>query len=303
METVKENKMGAAPVRRLLLTVAVPVILSTAAQSLYNIVGGIFVFRLGEDAMAAITFAGPCMSILMAVGSGIAVGMNTMLPAAWGNRILNPLLGVSWTHSVGSPKSLSVPDTTGISEPLRVFLLRGCTCSYSVLFLGRISKLLQKSGISERDNRAFNSASLLIGAVPFREPPSHLDMLKRFSNYLQALSKSLSAITSYCRDVTLFLKWCEETFSERPTQLYRANVLEYHQIAGYFITAILDDSRICIQDKFTLDKSSLIMARETEKAMNILIDAQRKCKELYISAEDPSLKRLFTEKKDPGKNS
>lgn len=37
----------------------------------------------------------------------------------------------------------------------------------------------------------------------------------------------------------------------------------------------------------------LIMARETEKAINILIDAQKRCEELYISAEDPKIERLF----------
>ena len=39
METTTENKMGTKPVWSLLLTMALPVILSTAAQSLYNIVG------------------------------------------------------------------------------------------------------------------------------------------------------------------------------------------------------------------------------------------------------------------------
>lgn len=86
METLRENKMGTAPVWRLLLTMAIPVILSTAAQSLYNIVDGIFVSRLGEEAMAAITFAGPCTSILIAVGTGIAVGMNTMLSHGLGEK-------------------------------------------------------------------------------------------------------------------------------------------------------------------------------------------------------------------------
>ncbi len=86
MEIKSENKMGTAPVWRLLLTMAIPVILSTAAQSLYNIVDGIFVSQLGEDAMAAITFAGPCTSILIAVGTGIAVGMNTMLSHGLGEK-------------------------------------------------------------------------------------------------------------------------------------------------------------------------------------------------------------------------
>ena len=86
METTTENKMGTKPVWSLLLTMALPVILSTAAQSLYNIVDGIFVSMLGEDAMAAITFAGPCTKVLIALGTGIAVGMNVMLSHGLGEK-------------------------------------------------------------------------------------------------------------------------------------------------------------------------------------------------------------------------
>lgn len=41
----------------------------------------------------------------------------------------------------------------------------------------------------------------------------------------------------------------------------------------------------------------LIMARETEKAINIFIDAQKSCEELYISTEEPRLERLFSMEK------
>jgi len=81
-----ENKMGTAPVPRLLLTMALPVMLSTAIQALYNVVDGIFVSRLGEDALAAITFCGPMNTVLAAVGSGIAVGMSTLLSHSLGEK-------------------------------------------------------------------------------------------------------------------------------------------------------------------------------------------------------------------------
>lgn len=48
----KENKMGVKPVWSLLLSMALPVVLSTAVQSLYNVVDGIFVSQISEDAMA-----------------------------------------------------------------------------------------------------------------------------------------------------------------------------------------------------------------------------------------------------------
>ena len=65
--TTEENKMGTKPVWSLLMTMALPVVLSTAVQSLYNVVDGIFVSQISEDAMAAITFANPLVTILIAV--------------------------------------------------------------------------------------------------------------------------------------------------------------------------------------------------------------------------------------------
>ncbi len=52
-------------------------------------------------------------------------------------------------------------------------------------------------------------------------------MLELFLNYLLTQGKSSRTVTAYCQDVALYFRWCEETFGECPTQLYRANVLEY----------------------------------------------------------------------------
>lgn len=85
-ETIIENKMGVAPVWSLLLTMSLPVILSTAVQALYNIVDGILVAMISENALSAITYAMPMYTILTAIGTGIAVGMNTMLSKALGEK-------------------------------------------------------------------------------------------------------------------------------------------------------------------------------------------------------------------------
>ena len=62
-------------------------------------------------------------------------------------------------------------------------------------------------------------------------------MLNEFLSYLQARGKSHGTITAYYRDVSLYLKWCQETFGGKPALLYRANVLEYisymRNIRGY----------------------------------------------------------------------
>lgn len=62
-------------------------------------------------------------------------------------------------------------------------------------------------------------------------------MLEQFANYLQSLGKSPNTVASYCRDVSLYFKWCEGSFGEQPSRLHRANVQEYlsymHNIACY----------------------------------------------------------------------
>lgn len=62
-------------------------------------------------------------------------------------------------------------------------------------------------------------------------------MLKSFSLYLHTMGKSPGTISVYRQNISQYLRWCEETFGERPGQLYRANVLEYisymRNIKGY----------------------------------------------------------------------
>ena len=55
----RENKMGVMPVPRLVVTMALTLMLSLVVQSLYNIVDGIFVSRISEEAFAATSLAYP----------------------------------------------------------------------------------------------------------------------------------------------------------------------------------------------------------------------------------------------------
>ena len=52
-ETLRENKMGTMPENKLLLSMAVPMMISMLVQALYNIVDSIFVARLSETALTA----------------------------------------------------------------------------------------------------------------------------------------------------------------------------------------------------------------------------------------------------------
>lgn len=55
----RKNKIGMMPVPRLVVTLALPLILSLVVQSLYNIVDVIFVSRISEEAFAATSLAYP----------------------------------------------------------------------------------------------------------------------------------------------------------------------------------------------------------------------------------------------------
>lgn len=81
-----ENKMGVMPIPQLLFSMAVPMMASMLIQALYNVVDSIFVARLSEDALTAVSLAFPMQNLMIAVGSGIGVGMNAMLSKKLGEK-------------------------------------------------------------------------------------------------------------------------------------------------------------------------------------------------------------------------
>ena len=73
------NKLAEMPIRPLLYTMAVPLMLSLLVQSLYNIVDSIFVARLSETALTAASLVYSVQFLMIAVGVGTAVGLNALL--------------------------------------------------------------------------------------------------------------------------------------------------------------------------------------------------------------------------------
>lgn len=76
---MQNNKLAVMPVRKLVYTMAVPLMLSLLIQSLYNIVDSIFVSRLSEQALTATSLAYPVQFLMIAVSVGTAVGLNALL--------------------------------------------------------------------------------------------------------------------------------------------------------------------------------------------------------------------------------
>ena len=81
-----ENKMGTMPIGKLLFNMSLPMMISMLVQALYNIVDSIFVSKLYENALTAVSLAFPLQMLLIAVATGTGVGMNALLSKALGER-------------------------------------------------------------------------------------------------------------------------------------------------------------------------------------------------------------------------
>ncbi len=84
--TMKENKMGVMPVGRLLFSMSLPIMLSMLMQALYNVVDSIFVSRINEYALTALSMAFPIQNLMIAVSVGLGVGLNAVLSRALGAK-------------------------------------------------------------------------------------------------------------------------------------------------------------------------------------------------------------------------
>lgn len=74
------------PVPKLLITMSLPMIISMLVQALYNIVDSIFVAKLSEDALTAVSLAFPIQNLMIAIGVGTGVGINALLSRSLGEK-------------------------------------------------------------------------------------------------------------------------------------------------------------------------------------------------------------------------
>lgn len=81
-----ENKMGIKPIAPLLLQMALPMMLSMLAQSLYNVVDSVFVSQISENALTAVSLAFPVQNLMIAFAVGTGVGINALLSRNLGEK-------------------------------------------------------------------------------------------------------------------------------------------------------------------------------------------------------------------------
>ena len=78
--------MGYMPVKKLILSMSLPMMVSMLVQALYNVVDSIFVARISEEALTAVTLAFPLQNLMIAVASGTGVGVNALLSRSLGQK-------------------------------------------------------------------------------------------------------------------------------------------------------------------------------------------------------------------------
>ncbi|MDE7405198.1 MAG: MATE family efflux transporter [Lachnospiraceae bacterium] len=162
VEMTKENKMGVMPVNKLLVSMSLPMMISMLVQALYNIVDSIFVSRINENALTAVSLAFPLQTLMIALGAGTGVGINALLSKSLGekdfekanksaangvflaavNYVIFLLVGIFVT----GPFYLSQTKDAQILEYGKQYLTIVCCCSFGIYTQFVFERLLQSTG-------------------------------------------------------------------------------------------------------------------------------------------------------------
>ena len=82
----KENKMGVMPVKKLVVSMSLPMMVSMLVQALYNVVDSIFVAQVCEDALTAVSLSFAAQNMMIGVATGTGVGINALLSRSLGAK-------------------------------------------------------------------------------------------------------------------------------------------------------------------------------------------------------------------------
>lgn len=171
----KQNKMGVMPIPKLLLTMAIPLMLSLLVQSLYNIVDSIYVSRISEKALTATSLAYPVQILMIALGVGTAVGINALLSRLLGQKkheevtkgavtglvvaalssLLFIVVGLFFADGIANAMTRDAETASMCADYLRIVTLL-CTGSFLETMIQRFLQASGKTGLS--------MVSLVVGA-------------------------------------------------------------------------------------------------------------------------------------------
>lgn len=84
VQRFETKRMGEMHEGKLLLSMAVPMMLSMLVQALYNVVDSIYVAQVSEDCLSALSLAFPAQNIMIGLATGTGVGVSTLISRALG---------------------------------------------------------------------------------------------------------------------------------------------------------------------------------------------------------------------------
>ncbi|WP_022762477.1 MULTISPECIES: MATE family efflux transporter [unclassified Butyrivibrio] len=176
MSNSKENKMGVLPVKRLIVSMSLPMMASMLVQALYNVVDSIFVAQINENALTAVTLAFPLQNLMIALGAGTGVGMNALLSRSLGeknfdraDRAANTTLMLTFINyfvflMIGifavKPFLMTQTDNEVIAGYGVSYLSIICCCSIGVFCQMTFERMLQSTG-----RTLFSMYSQMSGAI------------------------------------------------------------------------------------------------------------------------------------------
>ena len=85
-EKLQYEKMVNTPIRKLVLMLAIPTIISMLVTSLYNLADTFFVARLGESVSGSVSVCFPIMTIIQAIGFTFGMGGGAMISSLLGTK-------------------------------------------------------------------------------------------------------------------------------------------------------------------------------------------------------------------------
>lgn len=168
--------MGTMPEGKLLITMSLPMMISMLVQALYNIVDSIFVARICENALTAVSLAFPLQTLMIGMAVGLGVGMNAVLSKALGERdaekvtaaamnalfmtLINIIIFIVIGLTVVRPFYLSQTDNAEIVGFGVDYLTIICCIGFGMFFQVIFEKILQSTGRTVE-----SMISQLIGAI------------------------------------------------------------------------------------------------------------------------------------------